>query len=192
MNGCIEMNDLNSREFPDTSDYVYQSTEPIQNPIPKCSHPGCTKEPMKKHKRVDGTKNGYRTAKWAKKKYGTKEGYYCSSHESDYLKEKNNVTNLLELTAKRKGLTPTAYVNSCHPYRKHRKTYCENVDGRLGFICTTTIKSTVMLDVDHIDGDPSNNEEDNLQTLCKCCHAYKTNINEDHKTPGRKQLKIQY
>lgn len=33
---------------------------------------------------------------------------------------------------------------------------------------------TKMLDVDHIDGDRSNNELDNLQVLCVWCHAEKT------------------
>ena len=47
-----------------------------------------------------------------------------------------------------------------------------------------------MLDVDHIDGDPSNDSAENCQTFCKCCHAYKTHINGDTVTPGRKTLKI--
>lgn len=66
-------------------------------------------------------------------------------------------------------------------YMGHRKTYCENKDKRLGFKCTTNIIWQGMLDVDHIDGNHNNNHPDNLQTLCKCCHAYKTIINEDWK-----------
>ena len=81
----------------------------------------------------------------------------------------------------------------------HKKTYCENRDGRLGFVCTTNIVNKItemgtiwygMLDVDHIDGDPSNDTAENCQTFCKCCHAYKTHINGDTGTPGRKTLKI--
>ena len=30
------------------------------------------------------------------------------------------------------------------------------------------------LDVDHIDGDKTNNEKSNLQTLCSNCHRLKT------------------
>lgn len=74
-------------------------------------------------------------------------------------------------------------------YRAYRKDYCENIDGRLQFQCTTTIIWDGMLDVDHIDGNPENNDPKNLQTLCKCCHAYKTNIAGDYATPGRKTLK---
>lgn len=76
------------------------------------------------------------------------------------------------------------------PYLAYRKDYCENIDGRLGFTCTSNIAWIGMLDVDHKDGNPHNNNLDNLQTLCKCCHAYKSWNNEDWKTPGRKTGKV--
>lgn len=59
-------------------------------------------------------------------------------------------------------------------YRIHKKDYCENIDGRLGFKCTTTIVDPAMLDVDHINNDHSDNRKSNLQTVCSCCHNYKT------------------
>jgi len=70
-----------------------------------------------------------------------------------------------------------------------RKTYCENLDSRFGFTCTTTIMLMAQLEVDHIDGNPYNNDPNNLQTLCSCCHKYKTITNRDYATPGRKKLK---
>jgi len=70
-----------------------------------------------------------------------------------------------------------------------KKDYCENVDGRLGYKCTTTIVYRGQLEVDHIDGNPYNHSEENLQTLCNCCHTYKTHISGDRETPGRKTLK---
>jgi hypothetical protein len=79
--------------------------------------------------------------------------------------------------------------NSTHPYRKYRKDYCENIDERLGFECTTTIAWSGMLEVDHINGMPFDHRPRNLQTLCKCCHAYKTNVFKDYATPGRKKIK---
>jgi len=83
----------------------------------------------------------------------------------------------------------TDWKNSKHPYRKYRKDYCENLDGRLGFECTTTVAWNGMLDMDHKNGKPWDNRPENLQTLCKCCHAYKTNIFKDYATIGRKKGK---
>jgi 5-methylcytosine-specific restriction endonuclease McrA len=39
----------------------------------------------------------------------------------------------------------------------------------------------VQLDVDHIDGNRSNNELSNIQTLCANCHRLKTKQNQDWK-----------
>ena len=92
--------------------------------------------------------------------------------------------------------------NKCHgikyqldgwDYKIYRKNYCENIDGRLGFKCTTTISNLVpwemQLDADHINGDPSSHltlGAAAIQTLCKCCHAVKTHVNKDYLTEGRK------
>jgi len=59
-------------------------------------------------------------------------------------------------------------------YRIYKKDYCENIDGRLGFKCTTNIIDQCMLDVDHINHVHEDNRQSNLQTLCSCCHNYKT------------------
>jgi hypothetical protein len=105
---------------------------------------------------------------------------WCSSCHTTSMAKKNGFS------------TATEFINSKHPYRKHRKDYCENIDRRLGFKCTTTIAWDGMLDVDHKNGDPTDNRPRNLQTLCKCCHAYKTNVKKDYATPGRKLLKEKY
>ena len=99
----------------------------------------------------------------------------------------------LEELAKKEGYAnATDRRNALHPYRWALKTYCENVDSRLGFRCTTTIMLSSQLEVDHIDGNPSNNEGENLQTLCGCCHTYKTLTEKDYLTPGRKALGLSY
>ena len=66
-----------------------------------------------------------------------------------------------------------------HEYLNHRKNYCENVDSRLGYKCTSTIVWEGQLTVDHINGIHDDNRVENLQTLCHNCHSYKTFINQD-------------
>jgi len=98
--------------------------------------------------------------------------------------------------AKRMGVSYSKYIRykgTGHEHLMYRKEYCENVDGRLGHVCTTTIVLERQLHVDHIDGNPDNHDGDpdpsNLQTLCADCHIVKTYLNEDYKTPGRKAIK---
>ena len=62
-----------------------------------------------------------------------------------------------------------------------KKVYCENVDGRLGYVCTAHIPYSGALELDHIDGNQVNNKLNNIQTLCKVCHSYKSHKNEDYK-----------
>lgn len=55
-------------------------------------------------------------------------------------------------------------------YKKYKKKYCERCN------CKETVKRVGQynksnLIVHHKDGDISNNEEDNLQTLCGTCHS---------------------
>jgi hypothetical protein len=88
-----------------------------------------------------------------------------------------------------KFICSTHQRHTWHPYLQHRKDHCENKDGRLGFQCTTTIFWPGMLDVDHKNGNPSDNRPKNLQTLCKCCHSYKTHKYGDAQTPGRGSMK---
>ena len=70
-----------------------------------------------------------------------------------------------------------------------KKDYCENQDARLGVKCTSTIEGRWQLDMDHIDGNNSNNDPDNLQTLCKNCHAKKSRLQNDH-VKGRFKIAV--
>lgn len=55
---------------------------------------------------------------------------------------------------------------TAYGYKRHKKDSCEH--------CGFTAIHKCQLDVDHIDGDHSNNKLDNLQTLCANCHRLKT------------------
>lgn len=64
------------------------------------------------------------------------------------------------------------YSSSCGPCRyearKHKKDYCKECG------------SNNNLEIDHIDGNRSNNKPSNLQTLCKKCHINKTIKEKDY------------
>jgi hypothetical protein len=77
--------------------------------------------------------------------------------------------------------------NKYTPENKYKALhqYCENIDGRLGYICDTTIRDLCQLELDHKDGNPYNHAVSNFQSLCCNCHAYKGKKNGDHLTPGR-------
>ena len=92
----------------------------------------------------------------------------------------------IERQANKKGQTTTEWINAMHPYRKHRKEYCENRDGRLGYKCNYKIRFSGQLQVDHINGKPIDDRPKNLQTLCANCHIFKTFNKGDNKSHGRK------
>ena len=103
-----------------------------------------------------------------------------------------NCTNRVAYHTKKKKQDGTYSFNwksCCEEHRTTKKSAvdqmkmsrgCENIDGRLGVICTTTISSPTQLQIDHIDGNKHNNDPANQQILCGCCHALKTAINKDH------------
>lgn len=62
----------------------------------------------------------------------------------------------------------------------HKKSYCENFDGHLGFNCPVPSKESWVgfeigcLDLDHVDGNHDNNTPENVKTYCKLCHNKKS------------------
>lgn len=67
----------------------------------------------------------------------------------------------------------------------HKKEYCENSDGHLGWKCPVPVKSWKeldmlnALDLEHLDGNHFNNTPKNVNTICKLCHGKKSIINND-------------
>lgn len=67
-----------------------------------------------------------------------------------------------------------ASCSRCHKFgRRQKKSSCD--------MCGFVPDDLIQLDVDHKDGDPSNNKLSNLQTLCANCHRLKTKKNMDWK-----------
>ncbi len=66
---------------------------------------------------------------------------------------------------------------------QHKKSYCENYDGHLGFTCPVPRDGWIgfgnSLDLDHLDGDHYNNIPSNVKTYCKLCHGRKSLENGD-------------
>tara|TARA_Y100000310_G_scaffold268895_1_gene281788 strand:+ start:1055 stop:1579 length:525 start_codon:yes stop_codon:yes gene_type:complete len=110
-----------------------------------------------------------------------RRGSLCDGHVKKKIAKKKGISvaeyrkEILEKVASNKGMTPNEYRNSLHPYKKYRKKYCENIDGRLGYVCDAIIIDyEYQLEVDHIDENHNNNDPDNLQTLCANDHRLKT------------------
>jgi 5-methylcytosine-specific restriction endonuclease McrA len=60
----------------------------------------------------------------------------------------------------------------------HKKKYCENKDGILGFVCPMDKLRydefpSDIYHMDHLDGNHHNNLLDNLKTFCAICHTRK-------------------
>lgn len=95
-----------------------------------------------------------------------KDKQYCSRRckvrNSDL---KNQRTNK-RVKASRKNHNSKTWI-----YRQHLKDFCESC----GFIP----QHLCQLDVDHIDGNHTNNDVTNLQTLCSNCHRLKTFLSQD-------------
>lgn len=67
--------------------------------------------------------------------------------------------------------------SNSYKYKKPYLLYKGYVCIKCGFVP----EHICQLDVDHIDGNHTNNDVSNLQTLCANCHRLKTHLNGDYK-----------
>jgi 5-methylcytosine-specific restriction endonuclease McrA len=67
---------------------------------------------------------------------------------------------------------------------------CSNVDAHHGFVCTSHITDSSQLDVNHIDGNRHNQDQDNLEILCKICHQRVTRDNKHHNNRYKNQVEL--
>ncbi len=83
----------------------------------------------------------------------------------------------------------------------HKKKYCENKDGQLGFKCPMDpLRSNEFNNVspgiyhmDHLDGNHENNDPKNLKTFCAICHTRKGKESGDfnsQKKSSRKEKSV--
>ncbi len=177
----------------------------ISSNRPTCCVPGCNLEAAHMLGKNHPDYPRYRRSAWIKELHPEANDIWCcGTCHSKNTARVHGVKSARHLTAKRNGMSVTQYAHRNHPYLWARKNYCENKDGRLGFICTytgPTVEQVVnmgldedfqgWLQVDHIDGNSENNprDESNFQTLCACCHSIKTIQNRDYATIGRKKIK---
>lgn len=67
-----------------------------------------------------------------------------------------------------------------------KKNYCENTEGTPPYgVCKQNTYHQSELHLDHKDGNPFNNSNENKWTICSNCHERKTHFMGDHKTTGR-------
>jgi hypothetical protein len=65
----------------------------------------------------------------------------------------------------------------------YRTGICENTDARLGFKCVVNHKllpkGMHLTEIDHKNGNPSDNRLSNIQELCVVCHKIKSRLSGD-------------
>ena len=101
--------------------------------------------------------NGYRVD-------GTTRKYYTSCSPCLRARNKQGVAGV-------RGSKDRSNLRST--YAKYKKNSCE--------LCGFIPEHSCQLDVDHMDGNKSNNISSNLQTLCANCHRLKSYRNNDWK-----------
>jgi 5-methylcytosine-specific restriction endonuclease McrA len=72
-------------------------------------------------------------------------------------------------------------VGNGHTRKMLRLTGGKHLCGRCGFVP----EHVCQMDVDHVDGDHSNNAPANLMVLCANCHRLKTQQNKDNRWRNR-------
>lgn len=73
------------------------------------------------------------------------------------------------------------------------KSGCANKTGKYGFPCPCSYyPDPATLDINHVDGDNSNRDPDNIEVLCKMCHTKVTLDNNHHLRNNNKNSKRGY
>jgi 5-methylcytosine-specific restriction endonuclease McrA len=84
----------------------------------------------------------------------------------------------------RRGNTATA-----HWLRDYFLEQCDHKCQECGWGETNPYTGLIPLELEHIDGDYTNNKEENLKILCPNCHALTSTYKGDNKKIGRPRSK---
>ena len=98
-----------------------------------------------------------------------------------------------------KGTPIAKWKMFCSAHRESRKFEidqwkmsqgCANIDAHYGFVCTASILYSEQLDINHIDSDRHNNNPENLECLCRNCHAVVTTQNQHYLNRYSNEVKL--
>ena len=115
------------------------------------------------------------------------KGTFCSIQCANEYKDKDRVSKWL------KGENPTRGATQIPSFIKR---YLMNIYGckceKCGWGETNPATGKIPLEVHHIDGDCTNNKEENLQLLCPTHHAMTENFGSRNKNATRKDNRMRY
>jgi hypothetical protein len=113
----------------------------------------------------------------------TKRSIYCSNNCQLKFQFDKYITDW------KQGIVSGTRGTNTYNISQHLKRYILSLRGEKCWNCGWDQKhpttNVVPLEIDHIDGDPSNNKETNLRLLCPNCHSLTTNFRNLNKGRGR-------
>lgn len=87
------------------------------------------------------------------------------------------------------GLIGKQWIDLCSAVRKYIFNKYENKCARCGWNEINPFTNTLPLEIEHIDGDATNNKEENLILLCPNCHSLTATYRGANKGKGTRNIK---
>ena len=133
------------------------------------------------------TKKENKKCKNCGKKLNNRQKVYCSNQcQQDYkLKEYIQKWKNGEVS----GTIGNAWIDLSMYIRRYLFQKYDNKCSTCGWSEINPFTNTIPLEIEHIDGDATNNEEDNLTLLCPNCHALTPTYRGANKGHGTRDIK---